>query len=109
MNAELPPPIAAFFQAFNAHDTDALMTLFTQDALVADEGHEHRGTAAIKGWIQKVHADYKPHADVTDLAQVGDEIVMTVQISGTFPGSPIQLRYHFTLKDGKIAAFASTN
>ena len=63
MNIELPPTIAAFFQAFNAHDTDAVSALFAGDALVADEGREYHGTDAIKGWIEKANASYKPHAD----------------------------------------------
>src|SRR5262245_49195766 len=40
MNIDLPPPIAAFFKAFNANDEDAFLGLFTEDALVTDEGHE---------------------------------------------------------------------
>ncbi len=43
MNIELPPTIAAFFQAFNAHDTDTFTALFAGDAFVADEGREYRG------------------------------------------------------------------
>ena len=97
MNIELPPTIAAFFQAFNAHDTDTFTALFAGDAFVADEGREYRGTAAIKGWIQKANASYKPRAVPTELAH-SDEV------SGTFPGSPAPLHYHFTLKDDKIAA-----
>jgi len=104
MNIELPPTIAAFFQAFNAHDTDIFTALFTGNAFVADEGREYRGTAAIKGWIQKANASYKPRAAPTDLAYSDEKIVVTAQVSGTFPGSPAPLHYHFTLKGDKIAA-----
>ncbi len=104
MNIELPPTIAAFFQAFNAHDTDTFTALFAGDAFVADEGREYRGTAAIKGWIQKANASYKPRAAPTDLAYSDEKIVVTAQVSGIFPGSPAPLHYHFTLKDDKIAA-----
>ncbi len=107
MNINLPPPIAAFFQAFNAQDVDACIALFAGDALVADEGHEHRGTPAIKEWIQKVNAEYKPNTEVTNLAYGGNEIVVTAQVSGTFRGSPIQIRYHFRLKDDKITVLVS--
>jgi hypothetical protein len=31
-------------------------------------------------------------------------MVVTSQVSGTFPGSPIDLRYVFTVEGGKIAA-----
>lgn len=47
---------------------------------------------------------YQPVAAVTDLAEVGTQTIATAQVSGNFPGSPTQLRFHFTLKNGKIAA-----
>ena len=105
MNTELPLAIAAFFQAHNTGQTDDFNELFTGDALVSDEEHEYRG-AAIKEWIDGAIAKYKPIADVTDLAEVGDQTIATAQVSGSFPGSPTQLRYSFTLKNGKIAALA---
>ena len=104
MNIDLPPIIAAFFQAFNAHDADAVTALFTRDALVVDEGHEYRRADAIKAWIQKANASYEPRAVPTDLAHPDRNIVVTAQVSGTFPGSPAPLHYHFTLNDDKIAA-----
>ena len=105
MNTELPPAIAAFFQAHNTGQTEDIKELFTGDALVRDEEHEYRG-AAIKAWIDGAIAKYNPHAAATDLAQVGDKTIVTAQVSGAFPGSPAQLRYNFTLKNGKIAALA---
>ena len=43
---------------------------------------------------------------MTDLAREGDQIIATAQVSGNFPGSPTQIRYRFTLKNGKISALA---
>ena len=75
MTTDLPPAIAA-------------------DALVSDEEHQCRG-AAIKTWIDGAIAEYQPHAAITDLTQSGDQTIATAQVSGTFPGRPIQLRYPF--------------
>ena len=105
MNANLPPVIAAFFHAHNTGQTDNFDELFTGDALVSDEAHEYRD-AAIKAWIDASIAKYKPVAYVTDLVEVGEQTIATAQVSGSFPGSPAQIRYRFTLKDGKIAALA---
>ena len=102
MNTKLPQPIANYFQAANAHDTDALVAAFADDALVTDENREHRG-AAIREWSEHVNKEYKPGAEVIDIAQIGDTAVVTAMVSGTFPGSPIQLRYSFTLEGDKIA------
>jgi hypothetical protein len=41
---------------------------------------------------------------VTDVAEAGGKTVVTAEVSGSFPGSPVQLRYNFTLKGEKIAA-----
>jgi hypothetical protein len=103
MNTELPSVIAAFFQAHNSGQTDDFNDLFTEDAIVRDEAHEYHGDA-IKEWIDGAVAKYTPQADVTDLAGSGEQTIATAQVSGNFPGSPTQLRYHFTLKNDKIAA-----
>ncbi|HZZ91027.1 MAG TPA: nuclear transport factor 2 family protein [Usitatibacter sp.] len=103
MNTHLPPVIAAFFQAHNTGETADFNQLFTLDARVTDETHEYRG-AAIKAWIEGAIAKYKPVADVADLAEVDGQIIATARVSGSFPGSPAQIRYRFTLRDDKIAA-----
>jgi hypothetical protein len=105
MNSELPSAIAGFFQAYNTGQTDDCNELFTSDAHVSDEQHEYRG-AAIKEWIDGAIAKYEPKVDVTDCAQVGDQKIATAEVRSNFPGSPTQLRYKFTLRDGKIGALA---
>lgn len=100
---KLPLPIAQFFEAFISHDADGVVARFADDALVADEGRKYRG-AKIKVWIDKVNTDYKPKAKVISIVRAAGTHVVTAQVSGSFPGSPIELRYHFTLKKGKITA-----
>lgn len=104
MNPKQPAPIVDFFQAFNTHNANAVAALFTGDALVVDEGEAYRGAAAVKKWIDRVNAAYRPTAEVVDLARVGSDYVVTARVSGTFTGSPIPLRYRFTLREDKIAA-----
>jgi len=103
MKAELPPAVAGFFRAHNTGLTDDFTSLFVADAVVHDEELEHRG-AAIKEWIDQAIAQYKPQAEVLDAAASGDDLTVTAQVSGTFPGSPVRLRYHFTLAGNRIAA-----
>ncbi len=100
---ELPDPIAGFFRAHNTGRTDQFGLLFTTDAIVSDEAHEYRGEA-IKSWMDGAISKFHPlRADVTGLVPSGSQIVATAQVSGNFPGSPVQLRYQFTLRDGRIA------
>jgi hypothetical protein len=103
MNTELPTPIAAFFQAHNTGKTDHFNALFAEDAVVFDEEHEYRGNA-IKAWIDAAIAKYQPHAEVSSVVAEGEQRVVTAQVSGGFLGSPVQLRYQFTLREDKIAA-----
>lgn len=101
MNIELPSPIAAFFQASNTRKTDDFLLLFTDSAIVTDEAKDYRG-AAIKEWIDLATAEAKPISEVIDLTHQGKKMVVTAQVSGNFPGSPVQLCYEFTLKDNRI-------
>lgn len=106
MKAELPAPIADFFHAHNSGETDNFLELFTADAVVSDEAHEYRGDA-IKTWIDDAIANYHPlHGEVISYLPSGRGTVATAQVSGTFPGSPVQLSYRFTLRDGRIAALS---
>jgi hypothetical protein len=103
MNGKLPQPISDYFQAANAHNTDAVIASFAEDGLVTDESQEHRG-AAIRQWSDDVNERYRPHAEVADIAEAGNQTVVTADVSGSFPGSPVRLRYNFTIKGDKISA-----
>lgn len=103
MNTKLPPAIAAFFHAHNTGQTADFSQLFTADALVSDEAHEYRG-AGIKAWIDAAIAKYSPVADITNIVEVDGLIIATAQVRGNFPGSPAQIRYKFTLRNGRVAA-----
>lgn len=102
MIIELPPVIAAFFHAANTREFAGFLALFTADAHVNDEANDHQG-AEIAVWIDRATADTKPSADVTSITRDGDQCIVTAWVSGNFPGSPVQLRYYFTLQDDKIA------
>ena len=104
MKPELPAAIDGFFRAHNSGRTENLLDLFAADAVVADESHEYRGDA-IRAWLDDAIAKFRPlQAEVTRLETVDGRTVAVAQVSGTFPGSPVELRYRFALRDGKIAA-----
>jgi hypothetical protein len=106
MKIELPAPISGFFHAHNSGKTETLLDLFTADAVVSDEAHEYRGDA-IKTWLDEAIANFHPlHGEVLSLEESGNQTVTAAQVSGTFPGSPVELRYHFTLQENKIAALS---
>jgi hypothetical protein len=59
MSNPLPPPLAAYYEAKNRHDTDAMLAPFAEDAVVRDEGQEHRGRAAIRTWMEHTIRKYR--------------------------------------------------
>jgi hypothetical protein len=101
----LPQPIAAYFQAKNAHDTAGMLAPFAVNAVVHDvgDGEELRGTSAIADWIERTTNAYRVTLEITDATEQDGETVVTALVSGNFPGSPIPFHYHFTLKDDRIA------
>lgn len=103
MPIKLPQLIAAFVQAKNDHDSNALIACFANDAVVHDEGKELLGIAAIKKWIDASNAKYQVALEVVNFIERKDETILTAQVSGNFEGSPILLDYHLTVNEGKIS------
>jgi hypothetical protein len=106
MSTTLTPLLASYVESMNANDSAAFTTNFAADAIVHDEGHEHRGTAAIKAWIEEAHRKYQPTLEVTGVAESGGETILTGLVSGTFDGSPLELHHHLTIAGNKIVALA---
>jgi hypothetical protein len=103
MTANLPRVLADYFTATNAHDVDAMITAFAEDATVHDEGRDHAGVAAIRAWMKETIGKYDYKVEPVESSWSGSRAVVLVSIRGNFPGSPITLQYAFTLAGQKIA------
>ncbi len=103
MSMELPEPIAAYFAGPKKHDVDAMLAPFAAAAIVKNEGQERRSRAAIQEWMEETTRKYQATVAVTDAAKTDGKTVVTGRVSGTFPGSPVELRYAFTLAGDKIS------
>ena len=99
---KLAQPVATYIAAANAQDINAVTACFTEGAVVHDEKQDRQGVAAIRRWAEEVSEKYRPTVEVLDVAQMGGTTVLTGRVSGHFPGSPIELRYAFTLRGEKI-------
>ena len=102
MMTALPDIIAAYFRAKNAHDIAAMSACFAENAIVHDEEQELRGIAAIENWMVSTTAKYQDTVDITHFDIQNGETIVTGQVSGNFPGSPIELQFHFILEGNKI-------
>ena len=103
MTMSMPQPITAYFAA-DGRDGNAVAECFTDGATVRDEGKTYTGRAAISDW--KANSSRKFTYTVAPFAieNADCRVVVTAKVAGNFPGSPIDLRYFFTVESGKIAS-----
>jgi len=99
----LPKPIAAYFTA-DKGDGEAVSQCFTENAVVKDEGHTHKGRAAIKEWKTDASAKYEYTCEPIACEEKEGKTVVTSHLVGNFPGSPVDLRFFFKLEGDKIAS-----
>jgi ketosteroid isomerase-like protein len=106
MALNLPEPLSEYFAAANARDPDRVAACFTEGAMVRDEGRDISGRSDIRAWAERTGRIYGYTATPTAVEQTADGAVVTAHLTGNFPGSPIDLRYRFTLAQGGIARLA---
>jgi ketosteroid isomerase-like protein len=104
MNIKLPRIIGKYVDASNKHDVDSILSCFSDEAVVRDEGETLHGKKAIEGWIAKTIERYKFQLKPLTIKDDNVEVVVGVEVSGTFDGSPVRLDYRFAIKNDKIVA-----
>jgi ketosteroid isomerase-like protein len=102
MTIDLKPPLSSYFEASSTHDADAVAALFGETALVHDENADHRGRAAIRDWAQGTYDKYDVRLTPGEAVADGEATVVTTGVSGTFPGSPIELTFRFFVDGDRI-------
>jgi hypothetical protein len=101
MQLDLPEPIAAYFAAEGVGG-EAVARCFTNEGVVKDEGRTYIGRQEIRRWRAEVSAKYA-YTSVPFAIHHGGITVVESRLTGTFPGSPVDLRFCFRLERGKIA------
>jgi SnoaL-like protein len=104
---DLPAPIAAYFTT-DAADAGGVARCFTENGVVIDERREHRGRHAIARWKTRATAKYHYTSEPLTVDVSGADVTVITRVTGEFPGSPIELRYRFTLEGDKIASLEIT-
>ncbi|MBT9291645.1 nuclear transport factor 2 family protein [Prosthecodimorpha staleyi] len=102
MSDSLPNSVKAYFSGKNARDLSVAVSGFAETAIVNDEGRDHTGPAAIRTWIAETIAKYDDRATVRRSATRENRVDVVAEVSGAFPGSPILLRFGFTMKADRI-------
>ena len=104
MKLELPAIVQTYVDSTNRHDVKAVLSCFSNGAVVRDEAREHRGAKEIEHWIATTIEKYKFQIKPLSESNGDVERVVAMEVSGTFPGSPITLDYRFTLSGNKISS-----
>lgn len=102
----LPKIITELVKAQNEFNSAAYANCFSENSEVFDEGKTHNGKVEIENWIDKANKEYQ--ATMKPLNYNENENILSAEVSGTFPGSPIVLKYHFQLSDGYIKSLKIT-
>lgn len=104
MAIKLPRIIKKYVDASNVHNVKSILACFSDDAVVHDEGETLHGKKSIEGWIVKTIEKYKFHFKPLRIKGDDPEVIVAVEVSGTFDGSPVTLDYHFTVENEKISS-----
>ena len=103
LKLDVPPPIAAYFEATAAGDVDAKLALFDENAGVTDEGKHYIGRAAIRSWVEDTARRYRYTVGLREVTTTDARTVVSAKLTGDFPGSPVLLDFTFTLAGPKIS------
>jgi len=103
MSAKLPKTVQTYVEAYNARNREAALACFSDDALVHDEAKDHCGRKAIAEWLGETLEKYQPLLTPGKVEGGDQKPVVAMTVSGSFPGSPVQLHFRFSIEDGKIA------
>ena len=98
MSTNLPDVISRYFERDADRDIDSIVSLFSEDATVFDEGEERHGTAEIRAWQTGAASKYTYTTDITGTEVLGpDRYLVSGRLRGNFPGGTADLKWDFTI------------
>jgi hypothetical protein len=104
----LPQVVKDLVRAQDNFDSVAYANCFTETGVMLDEGKTHKGRIEIQHWITEGNKKYKTVMKPVAFTQTDTTGVLSAEISGTFDGSPIVLKFHFEIRDGLIQTLKVT-
>lgn len=102
----LPAVIRSFIDALNAHNGDAFIACFAEDAMCNDFQRNFWGREAIKKWSDKEMIGDKVTFTMDEAVEHYGEYFITALTDGNYDKSkspdPTYLDYFFTVRNNKI-------
>ena len=108
MTVKLPKAIEAYFDADRSGNPELVANAFTENGIVKDKGEIHRGRDAIRTWMAGESQQYDYTVEPFLIATEDGKNVVTAHTVGSFPGSPIDLRFLFVIAEDKVAELEIT-
>ncbi|MGW2253669.1 nuclear transport factor 2 family protein [Kitasatospora sp. NPDC001660] len=106
--AELPDVVAAYIEAVNAFDVDAIMATLSDDALVNDVRREFADTTSIRAWAHREIVGDKVTMDVTEVVNHRALTIVRARYDGEYDKTNLPdelvLTSYLTVADGKITS-----
>ncbi|MER6357441.1 nuclear transport factor 2 family protein [Streptomyces sp. NPDC001634] len=106
--AALPDVVAAYIEAVNAFDVDAILATFADDAVVNDASREFADPASIRAWLDREIVGDKVTMEVTEFARHGNLMVVRARYDGEYDKTNLPdelvLTNYLTVADGKITS-----
>lgn len=104
--SKIPDVIENFISAVNAHDSEAFINAFADDALVNDVSRNFWGREAIKKWSDEEIVQPKVTFETDEVIEHYGDYMITALTDGEYDKvkapDPLYLDYFFTIKDNKI-------
>jgi hypothetical protein len=104
--AVLPPPVAAYVEATNSFDLEALLATFADDALVNDQLRDYWGKPAIREWAARDIIGARLTIDVTTVIEHYGNVIVTANVGGKFDMTglpdPLVHAFYFTPHGDRI-------
>ncbi|TZF96319.1 nuclear transport factor 2 family protein [Chryseobacterium panacisoli] len=104
----LPNILQEFLKAQKLFDSTAFSNCFSNQATVFDEGKIYKGKEEIKHWNEKSNNEFQTLFEVQDFSTREHTILLKINISGSFDGSPALLNFYFRTDDSLITALIIT-
>ena len=113
MATSLPPVVASYLAAVNAHDLDGMVATFASDAYVNDARRQIGGVDAIRRWAEKEMVGDQVTMEPVEVVDHYGETIVRSRYDGTYdktnlPAELIMSDY-FSVRDGKIVSLKVIN
>ena len=110
MTTSLPPAVADYLAAVNAHDLDGMVAAFAPDAYVNDARREINGVDAIRRWAEKEMVGDHVTMEVREVVDHYGDTIVRSRYDGTYDKTNLPdelvVTSYFATRDGKITSLA---